>query len=61
MSRWCIVAANIIVAERAGKLAPAAAIDFFKHFVVCFWVTILCCTMGAVMITVIARLDTGTW
>ncbi len=50
--------ANIIVAERASRLAPTAAIDFFRHFNVCFWVTLLCCTMGAAMITLIAKFDT---
>lgn len=33
------------------------SIDFFRHFHVCFWITALCCTVGALMITAIVVID----
>ena len=44
-------AANIIVAEKARRIDPSASIDFFKHYNVCFWVTLFVCALGALMIT----------
>ena len=44
-------AANIIVAEKANRLDPTNAIDFFSHFRVCFLVTLLSCAIGVVFIT----------
>lgn len=49
--------ANIIVAETAARLDASMSIDFFRHFHVCFWVTALCCTVGALMITAIVVID----
>ena len=45
-------AANIIVAEKVARLDPNSALDFFKHFKVCFFVTLLSCAVGAAVITV---------
>ena len=52
-------AANIIVAEKARRIDPKASIDFFKHYNVCFWVTLFVCALGAVMITGIVIADNG--
>jgi Na+/H+ antiporter NhaD/arsenite permease-like protein len=52
-------AANIIVAEKARRIDPGASIDFFRHYNVCFWVTLFCCSLGAVMITGIVIADNG--
>jgi Na+/H+ antiporter NhaD/arsenite permease-like protein len=56
---WTIIgsAANIIVAEKAARIDANAKIDFFKHYDVCFWVTLLCCIMGALMITGVVMID----
>ncbi len=51
------ITANIIVAEKAARLDFSMAIDFFRHFHVCFWVTLLSCTVGALMITAIGMVD----
>lgn len=50
-------AANIIVAEKAARLDAAMTIDFFKHFNVCFLVTLVSCVVGALFITAIVKLD----
>lgn len=50
-------AANIIVAEKASRLDATLSIDFFRHFKVCFWITLLSCTVGAVIITALFQLD----
>lgn len=52
-------AANIIVAEKAARIDSSAAITFFNHFAVCFFVTLFCCGMGAVLITGIVICDNG--
>ncbi|CAM9200640.1 unnamed protein product, partial [Ectocarpus fasciculatus] len=44
-------AANIIVAEKVNKLDPASCMDFFSHFKVCFWVTVVSCVAGVSFIT----------
>ena len=44
-------AANIIVAEKAARIHPSNEINFANHFAICFWVTILCCFCGALIIT----------
>jgi hypothetical protein len=44
-------AANIIVAEKANRLDSSNGIHFLNHFQVCFLVTLLCCIIGAFMIT----------
>lgn len=44
------IAANIIVAEKANKIDPTSNLDFFKHYKVCFWVTLLSCAVGGVII-----------
>jgi hypothetical protein len=51
------VAANIIVAEKAARLDSTMAIDFFRHYHVCFWVTLVSCAVGACMITAIGVAD----
>jgi Na+/H+ antiporter NhaD/arsenite permease-like protein len=50
-------AANIIVAEKAARIDPSCAMDFFKHYAVCFWVTLFSCIMGALMITAVVLMD----
>ena len=49
--------ANIIVAEKARKLDPNLSIDFFLHYRVCFWITLLSCVIGSLMLTGIVYLD----
>ena len=44
-------AANIIVAEKVARLDPNSSLDFFKHYKVCFFVTLLSCAVGAAIIT----------
>lgn len=43
--------ANIIVAEKVARLDPNSALDFFRHYKVCFWITLLSCATGALIIT----------
>eukprot|EP01038_Epipyxis_sp_PR26KG_P005437 gene5437-7530_t len=50
-------AANIIVAETARKLDPDINIDFFKHFKVCFGVTLVSCVIGSIILLVIVSID----
>lgn len=52
-------AANIIVAEKAARIDPHSAITFYNHFAVCFFVTLFCCGMGAVLITGVVICDNG--
>jgi Na+/H+ antiporter NhaD/arsenite permease-like protein len=52
-------AANIIVAEKAARIDPSSTIDFFKHYRVCFWVTLFSCALGACMITGVVICDNG--
>eukprot|EP00607_Mallomonas_marina_P009506 CAMPEP_0182419086 /NCGR_PEP_ID=MMETSP1167-20130531/3486_1 /TAXON_ID=2988 /ORGANISM="Mallomonas Sp, Strain CCMP3275" /LENGTH=502 /DNA_ID=CAMNT_0024593705 /DNA_START=485 /DNA_END=1993 /DNA_ORIENTATION=+ len=52
-------AANIIVAEKARRIDPGSTVDFFRHYNVCFWVTLFVCALGAVMITGISIADNG--
>lgn len=52
-------AANIIVVEKAARLG-GEQIDFFKHFRVCFWVTLLSCSLGAGVITFISGFESLT-
>jgi Na+/H+ antiporter NhaD/arsenite permease-like protein len=52
-------AANIIVAEKAARIDASSAITFYNHFAVCFFITLFCCCMGAVLITGIAICDNG--
>lgn len=52
-------AANIIVAEKVRRLDPNSSIDFFRHYAVCFWITLLSCIVGGVIITGIVLADTG--
>jgi Na+/H+ antiporter NhaD/arsenite permease-like protein len=69
---WCIIAfistlggnltitgsaANIIVAEKANRLDATIALDFFKHYRVCFWVTLLGCFIGGGLISLIVLAD----
>lgn len=44
-------AANIIVAEKAARIHPSNEINFSNHYAICFWVTLLCCFCGALVIT----------
>ncbi len=48
------------MAEKAARLDSSMAIDFFRHFHVCFWVTLLSCTVGALMITAIVVSDNAS-
>ena len=50
-------AANIIVAEKAARLDSSLSLDFFTHYRVCFWITLLSCVVGSVIITGIVLLD----
>jgi di/tricarboxylate transporter len=50
-------AANIIVAEKASRIDPSATIDFFRHYQICFWVTLLSCALGAFFITGVITCD----
>jgi hypothetical protein len=36
------------------------AIDFFRHFRVCFWVTLVSCTVGALLITAMVEIEIAT-
>ncbi|KAJ1411329.1 hypothetical protein B484DRAFT_402682, partial [Ochromonadaceae sp. CCMP2298] len=36
---------------KAARLDASMSIDFFRHYRVCFWITLLCCTVGACVIT----------
>lgn len=53
-------AANIIVAEKAVRIDPSSYIDFFRHYAVCFWITLLSCVIGALMITGIIVIDNAS-
>ena len=48
------------MAEKAARLDVTMSIDFFQHYNVCFWVTMLSCAIGAVLISVIAMIDNST-
>ena len=50
-------AANVIVAEKAARLDATMSISFFRHFHVCFWVTLVSCFVGACLISIIAIID----
>lgn len=50
-------AANIIVAEKAARIDPNSGIDFFRHYAVCFWITLICCIGGAFLITATVSID----
>lgn len=52
-------AANIIVAEKVRRLDPNSSIDFFRHYAVCFWITLFSCILGGVIITGIVIADNG--
>eukprot|EP01041_Mallomonas_annulata_P001780 gene1780-3449_t len=52
-------AANIIVAEKVRRLDPNSSIDFFRHYNVCFWITLFSCMVGGVIITGIVMADNG--
>ena len=50
-------AANIIVAEKVNKLDPASCMNFFSHFKVCFWVTMVSCIVGVSVISCTLKLQ----
>lgn len=50
-------AANIIVAEKVARLDPNSSLGFFRHFKVCFFVTLLCCILGSIIITAEFQLE----
>eukprot|EP01033_Poteriospumella_lacustris_P008104 gene8104-5832_t len=50
-------AANIIVAEKANRLDPTINMNFFRHFKICFAVTLVSCAVGAAMLYAIISLD----
>eukprot|EP01034_Spumella_vulgaris_P024578 gene24578-30944_t len=50
-------AANIIVVEKAARLDANMSIDFFRHFHVCFWVTLFCCAVGGGLVSLIVQTD----
>lgn len=52
-------AANIIVAEKAARIDSSAAITFFNHFAVCFFITLFCCGLGTILITGTVICDDG--
>lgn len=49
--------ANIIVAEKANRLDPTINMNFFRHFKICFAVTLVSCAVGAAMLYAIISLD----
>lgn len=49
--------ANIIVAEKVARLDPNSAMDFFRHYKVCFWITLVSCATGALVITLEFQLE----
>ena len=49
--------ANIIVAEKVARLDPNSAMDFFRHYKVCFWITLISCATGALVITLEFQLE----
>jgi hypothetical protein len=53
-------AANIIVAEKAVRIDPSNGIDFFNHYRVCFWVTVVSCLVGVLFITGTAALQASS-
>lgn len=53
-------AANIIVAEKANRLDPSNAIEFFSHYKVCFWVTLMSCIVGVMFISGTTALQNST-
>lgn len=50
-------AANIIVAEKAVRIDPTSNIDFFRHYRICFWITLLTCAVGAIILSLIITLS----
>lgn len=50
-------AANIIVAEKANRMDATIALDFFKHYKVCFWVTLACCFISGGILALIVLTD----
>lgn len=54
------IAANIIVAEKAARLDASLSLDFFFHYKVCFWITLLSCCVGGCMIAAIATVDNAS-
>lgn len=69
---WCIIAfistiggnltitgsaANIIVAEKANRMDATIALDFFKHYRVCCWITLLCCLLCGCILSFIVLTD----
>ena len=44
-------AANIIVAEKAARIDPTSQMDFFAHYKICFWITLISCALGSLIIT----------
>lgn len=50
-------AANIIVAEKAARIDPTSQMDFFTHYKICFWITLLSCVLGSLIITGIVVCD----
>jgi hypothetical protein len=49
--------ANIIVAEKANRMDPSINFDFFRHFKVCFGITLVCCVLGGGLLAVICLID----
>ena len=52
-------AANIIVAEKVRRLDPRSSIDFFRHYHVCFWITLFCCFLGGAIISGVVLADSN--
>jgi Na+/H+ antiporter NhaD/arsenite permease-like protein len=50
-------AANIIVSEKSARIDPDSSIDFFRHFRVCFLVTLISCAVGSAIITLILHME----
>ena len=50
-------AANIIVAEKANRMDATIALDFFKHYKVCFWITLACCFISGGILSLIVLTD----
>jgi hypothetical protein len=45
------------VVEKAARLDANMSIDFFRHFHVCFWVTLFCCAVGGALVSLIVQTD----
>ncbi len=55
-----LLSANIIVAEKANRLDPTICMDFFRHYRVCFWVTLFSCFIGGSLVSIVVSVDNAS-